>query len=196
MEKFYLYIVLTRTNTVMSRLIQILKNDAYTHASISLDKELNYMYSFGRRNMYNPFIGRFRKEDINEGVYKLCEALPGAIIEVEVSKQQYQKAKIILDHFISNSHLYKYNYNGLVHSMLNKPACNDYSFLCSEFVYYILKESGIADLKISRNLVRPQSLLNIKGRIIYKGDLKEIELCKNWRGETIKTPFHCFDVLI
>ncbi|MBN7772276.1 hypothetical protein [Clostridium aminobutyricum] len=179
MEKCYLYIVLTRTNTVMSKLIQVVKNDAYTHAAISLDKELNHMYSFGRRNTYNPFIGRFRKEDINEGVYKFCNTLHGAIIEVEVSKQQYEKAKVILDHFISNSHLYKYNYNGLVHSMLNKPVCNDYSFLCSEFVYHILKESGIADLKISRNLVRPQNLLNIEGRMIYKGNLKKIKLSEN-----------------
>ena len=61
MEKRHLYIVLTRTNTVMSNLIQILKNDEYTHAAISLDKELNHMYSFGRRNTYNPFVGRFKK---------------------------------------------------------------------------------------------------------------------------------------
>ena len=163
----------------MSNMIRIFKNDEYTHAAISLDKELNHMYSFGRRNTYNPFIGRFRKEEINEGVYKLCNILPGAIIEVEVSKEQYEKAKVTLAHFISNSHLYKYNYKGLMHSLLNKPVCSNYRFLCSEFVYHILKESGIADLKISRNLVRPQSLLKIEGRIIYKGNLKEIKLPQN-----------------
>jgi hypothetical protein len=188
MGKYYLYIVLTRTNTVMSNLIRIFKNDEYTHAAISLDKELNHMYSFGRRNTYNPFIGRFRKEDINEGVYMFCNTLPGAIIEVEVSKQQYEKAKALLEHFISNSHLYKYNYKGLVHSLLNKPVCSDYSFLCSEFVYHILKESSIANLKISRNLVRPQSLLNIEGRMIFKGNLKEIKIPENNSyAKTIKT---------
>ncbi|MGI6553932.1 MAG: hypothetical protein ACOX2P_00620 [Bacillota bacterium] len=179
MEKRHLYIVLTRTNTVMSKLIHIFTNDKYTHAAISLDKELNQMYSFGRRSTYNPFIGRFRKEDINEGVYKLCNPLPGAIIEVEVTREQYDEAKKLLDHFIINSHLYKYNYWGILHSFLNKPACSDYSFLCSEFVYHILKESGAADLKISRNLVRPQSLLNIEGRIIYQGNLKAIKPPKN-----------------
>jgi len=179
MEKYYLYIVLTRTNTVMSNFIRIFKNDEYTHAAISLDKELNNMYSFGRRNTHNPFIGRFKRESIHEGIYKFCNTLPGAIIEVEVSKQQYKKAKETVDHFISNSHIYKYNYKGLVHSLLNKPVCDDYRFLCSEFVYYVLKESGIADLEISRNLVRPQTLLNIEGRMIYKGNLKEIKLLEN-----------------
>jgi hypothetical protein len=188
MEKSYLYIVLTRTNTMISRLIQLFKNDEYTHAAISLDKELNYMYSFSRRNSYNPFIGRFKKEDINEGLYKFCDTLPGAIIEIEVSREQHEKAKALLEHFISNSSLYKYNYKGLLHSLLNKPASSDYRFLCSEFVYHILKESGIIDFNISRNLVRPQSLLNIEGRLIYKGNLKEIKSRKNnWNTKKIET---------
>lgn len=176
MEKHYLYIVLTRTNTVMSKLIGIFKNDEYTHAAISLDKGLNHMYSFGRRDTYNPFIGRFKKEDINQGIYKRCKTLPGAIIEIEVSKQQYENAKVLLNNFISNSDNYKYNYKGLVHSLLNKEVCTDNRFLCSEFVYYILNESGVADFKISRNLVRPQNLINIEGNIIYKGNLKEMNL--------------------
>lgn len=188
MEKSYLYIVLTRTNTVISRLIQLFKNDEYTHAAISLDKELNYMYSFSRRNTYNPFIGRFKKEDINEGLYKFCDTLPGVIIKIEVSREQHEKAKALLEHFISNSSLYKYNYKGLLNSLLNKPASSDDRFLCSEFVYHILKESGIIDFNISRNLVRPQSLLNIEGRIIYKGNLKEIKSRKNnWNTKKIET---------
>lgn len=182
MEKMHLYIVLTRTDTVISRLIQLIKNDEYTHASISLDKELNYMYSFSRRNTYNPFIGRFRKEDINEGLYKLCDTLHGVIIEVDVSREQHEKAKALLGHFITNSSYYKYNYMGLLYNLLNKPASRDDRFLCSEFVYHILKESGIADFNISKNLVRPQDLAGIEGRIVYKGNLKEIKSRKNKRN--------------
>lgn len=48
MEKFYVYVVLTRTNTVISRLIQLFKKDEFTHAAISLDRDLANMYSFGR----------------------------------------------------------------------------------------------------------------------------------------------------
>lgn len=49
MEKFYVYVVLTRTNTVISRLIQLFKKDEFTHAAISLDRDLANMYSFGRK---------------------------------------------------------------------------------------------------------------------------------------------------
>lgn len=176
MKRYYIYIVLTRTNTVISRIIHFIKKDKYTHASISLDKELNQMYSFGRKWTYNPFIGRFRKEDINEGVYKLCNTLPGAVIEIEVTKQQYEKAQELIEHFNANTHRYKYNYRGLLDCMRNKSYFSNDRFLCSEFVYYILNESGIADFNISRNLVRPQSLLSIDGKVIYEGDLKVFKL--------------------
>lgn len=174
MKNYYLYIVLTRTNTGISKIIQIIKKDEYTHAAISLDKNFHRMYSFGRRKTYNPFIGRLKKEDMNEGLYKTCNILPGAVIEVEVSQQQYEKAKELVEHFIRNSNSYKYNYLGLIYCLMNKTAYRDDKFLCSEFVYYILKESGIADLKMPRNLVRPQSLLNI-GKVIYNGNLKEFK---------------------
>lgn len=173
MEKHYLYIVLTRTNTVISKIIQLVKNDEYTHAAISLDKELNYMYSFSRKYTYNPFYGSFNQEKINKGVYKCHKILPGIIIEIKVSKEQYENAKKLLDNFLYNSKDYKYNYKGLINSLFNKAACCDNRFLCSEFVYYILKENGIVDFQIPRNLVRPQNLLRLKGKIIYKGDLKQ-----------------------
>ncbi|MBS4538375.1 hypothetical protein GOQ27_07855 [Clostridium sp. D2Q-11] len=174
MEKYYLYIVLSRPNTAVSKMIKLIKNDQFTHASISLDKDIEYMYSFGRRNTYNPFIGRFKQEDINEGIYRFHRDVPGLVMEVETTKEQYERAKILLDHFILNSDSYKYNYKGLIYNLLNKPVCKDDRFLCSEFVYYILNESYIADLKVSRNLVRPQNLLNIEGEIIYEGNLKQI----------------------
>jgi hypothetical protein len=179
MEKNNLYIVLARTNTMISRLIQFFKNDEYTHAAISLDKGLENMYSFSRKHTYNPFIGRFKREDVNEGLYKFCDTLPGLIIEIEVSREQYEKANELLEHFITNSSFYKYNYKGLLYSLLNKPSSSPNRFLCSEFVYHILKESGIIDFNIAGNLVRPQSLLNIDGRIIYEGNLRETKLPNN-----------------
>lgn len=179
MEKYYLYIVLTRTSTVVSRLIRFFMKDEYTHAAISLDKELENMYSFGRKNAYNPFIGGFNQEYLNKGVYKFCKILPGVIMEVEVSKQQYEKAKVLLDLFISNPKHYKYNYKGLLNSLFNQEASCDDRFLCSEFVYYILNNSGIVDFEISRNLVRPQNLLNLNSKMTYKGNLKELKLQNN-----------------
>jgi hypothetical protein len=179
MGKYYLYVVLTRTNTMISKLISLIKDDEFTHASISLDKELNNMYSFSRKHTYNPFVGVFRQEKIDKGIYKLQKSLHGAIIEIEVSKQQYEDATSLLNHFINNSDQYRYNYKGLLDGILNKESYYDDKFLCSEFVYYILNESGIIDLNISRNLVRPQNLLSLDGSIIYRGNLKQLKYKDN-----------------
>lgn len=167
-----IYIVLTRTNTILSRLIGAIKNDEYTHASISLNKDLSIMYSFGRKYTYNPFVGRFVKENLNEGVFALQNKLKGLVLEIEVTPEQYDKINALLNKFISNSNSYKYNYYGLINSLLNKESYSDDKFLCSEFVYYILNECGVVNLNKSRNLIRPQDLLNIKGRVLYKGNLK------------------------
>ncbi len=182
-----LYIVLTRTNTVISKLIHIIKNDEYTHAAIAFDRGLNHMYSFGRKHTLNPFIGMFRQEEVNRGVYRLCKTVPSLVIEIQVSNRQYDKAQALLNHFILNSNFYKYNYMGLLHGLLSRPVCYGNRFLCSEFVYHILKESGVVDLGKPRNLIRPQNLMAVKGKIVYKGNLNSIKSTyKNWGSDGVK----------
>ena len=172
-QEYCLYLVLTRPKTTISRLIQLITKDEYTHAAISLDNKLKNMYSFGRKTFYNPFYGGFVQERLDQGLYKRHKTLPGIIMEIEVSKKQYMHAKYLLKHFISQRNSYKYNYKGLLYNLLQKESCCRSRFLCSEFVYFFLQECGITDFKISRNLVRPQSLLQIKASIVYQGNLKQ-----------------------
>lgn len=190
MRKCPIYIVLTRTNTVISKLIHNFTNDRYTHASISLDRELKYMYSFGRKWTYNPFIGGFKHEDINEGGYKFSKVLPGVIIELQVTEEQYNKVNMLLDQFICNSEYYKYNYLGLINNLRHKEVCYANRFLCSEFVYYILNESGIVDFKKPRNLVRPEDFLKLEGKIVFEGDIKTFKLTESIKRHIIPYEFY------
>lgn len=180
MKNKKIYIILTRTNTILSRLIGFINEDEYTHASISLDRELKQMYSFGRKYSYNPFIGCFVKENLNEGVFGRQNNLYGLVMEIQVSREQYGKVENLINGFILNNNLYKYNYIGLLNCLLNREFCNDNRFLCSEFVYYILNISNIVSFDKPGNLVRPQDLLNIKGRVVFSGNLKKAI----WSGKT------------
>src|SRR5690554_6615617 len=112
MEKYHLYVVFTRAKTIVSRLIHFVSKDEFTHSAISFHKDLRLMYSFARKNTYNPFIGRFRTEELDKGVYGLQKKLPGVVIEIEVTKEQYEKAKKLVDEFVRNIDKYKYNYFG------------------------------------------------------------------------------------
>ena len=183
MKNRQIYIILTRTNTVLSNLISLIKNDEYTHASISFDKDLNTMYSFGRKHTYNPFVGCFVKENLYNGVFRFHNKLKGQVLELNVTEEQYDEATKLLYDFVSNSNYFKYNYLGLINSLFNRESFCDDRFLCSEFVYYILNKAGIAELNKPRNLVRPQDLLNITSEIVFEGNLKSNQFTKDNRNK-------------
>ena len=183
MKNRQIYIILTRTNTVLSNLISLIKNDEYTHASISFDKDLNTMYSFGRKHTYNPFVGCFVKENLYNGVFRFHNKLKGQVLKLKVTGEQYDEVTKLLYDFVSNSNYFKYNYLGLINSLLNRESFCDERFLCSEFVYYVLNKAGIAELNKPRNLVRPQDLLNITSEIVFEGNLKSNQFTKDNRNK-------------
>jgi hypothetical protein len=182
--RYCIYVVLSRSQAVLSQVIRILKRDEYTHAALSLDRELRYMFSFGRRRRSNPFIGCYKRECLDEGFYRCCCRLPGAVIEVPVSPAQYSAVCGRIQDFLLNSHRYDYNYIGLIGNLVGMPYRNDNRFFCSEFVYHVLHKSGICDFGIPRNLVRPQDLSRLDGAVIYKGDLKKYAPEKDPYGTT------------
>lgn len=165
-----IYIVLSRSETVLSRMVNKLTGAEVTHAAISLDSELEYMFSFGRRWASNPFIGCFHRERIDEGIYKKADQLPGVVIELRVTPAQYRAVSKMISDFLLNYHRYEFNYLGLIKQALGRHHTEDNRFFCSEFVYHVLHSCGICDFKRPRSSVHPQELLSL-GRIVYRGDL-------------------------
>ena len=88
-----IYIILTNSGTILSRVIKLYTRKEYTHVSISLDKRLRKMYSFGRLNPYNPFIGGFVHESKNHGTFKRFVNTTTCIYSIEVEDEQYEKIK-------------------------------------------------------------------------------------------------------
>jgi hypothetical protein len=168
----YVYAVLSKSPTILSRAIHGIKGDGYTHAALSLDRHLDFMFSFGRRRAYNPFIGCFKRESMNEGIYKNIAVLPGAVLEIPVTREQYDAVCRHVGKFLLDAHTYSYNYFGLMGNLIGVARKDNKRFFCSEFVYHILHESGVCDLGIPRGMVRPQTLLHLRGRVIFEGDLK------------------------
>jgi hypothetical protein len=165
------FIVLTRSPTILSRLIHRVTRDKYTHAALALDENLEYMFSFGRRRVSNPFIGCFKRESLNDEIYGACTELPGVIAEIPVTPVQYATIRGMVESFLLNHHNYSYNTLGLIRNLIRLPAENSTRFFCSEFVYYVLRESGVCDFGEISGSVRPEMLLKINGRIAFEGDL-------------------------
>jgi hypothetical protein len=191
MNKRYLYVVLLRTNTFLSRSIHILKKDKYTHAMLATRDDLVELYSFARKSARNPFIGGFKCETVSGGVYCRMDELPGAIIRLAVTAKQFRDTVALIEQFKARANYYKYNYIGMLSSGLVNFRAGERRFFCSEFVYYVLCSAGIVDFGIPRHKVRPQMLMNLGGKIIYEGDLHTYY----WHKQQQDMPSSVYDTL-
>ena len=167
----HIYIIFTRTNTVLSNLIGLFSGSKYTHASLSFEQSLDRMYSFSRKNPRNPFVGQFMQESLCAGVYARQTKLPGLVMELEITETEYRQLSELINRFLSNSQNYKYNYLGLLGCLFGVETRFENRFVCSSFVYHALSKCHICDLGIPVSLIRPEHLLKIEGRTIYEGDL-------------------------
>ncbi|MDD4035967.1 MAG: hypothetical protein PHS45_01410 [Bacilli bacterium] len=140
MEKKKIYIVLTDTGTILNRIIKLYTNKPYNHVSLSLDSQLIELYSFARKKYYNPLIGGFVKEDINNPILVKSKC---AIYCLETDAGTYDKIISNIQKFNSNKNKYSYNILGLIGVILRKEFRRKNKYFCSQFVATILKDSGI-----------------------------------------------------
>ena len=108
-----IYVVLTHTGTILSRITKSYTKDEFSHCSISLDIQLNHMYSFGRLNPYNAFWGGFVHEYIDKGTFKRFYKTVAKIYVLRVSDEQYEKIKNTIMKIQANKEKYKFNILGL-----------------------------------------------------------------------------------
>jgi len=167
-----IYIVLTYTGTFLSRIIKSYTKDEFSHISISLDAELNQMYSFGRLTPYTPLIAGFVHEYKNKGTYKRFYNTRSKIYSLDVTEEQYENISNNIRNMESNKEIYKFNIIGLFAAGFHKTIKKERYFYCAEFVKYLFEEANIdADLP---NPVRPEDFKSIIGlREVYKGLLRK-----------------------
>ena len=169
-----IYLVLTHTGTVLSRIIKSFTKDEFSHISISLDIELNQMYSFGRRNPYIPLFAGFVHEDINNGIYKRFKHTITKIYSLEVTDKQYDKIIKMIKQFEKNQDIYKFNIIGLFAAGFHKNIRIGKSFYCAEFIKYLFEKSEM-NLDIP-NPPKPEDFKNIMGiKEVYTGVLQDYE---------------------
>ena len=87
------YIVLTYTGTILSKIVKLYTRKEFSHVSISLDENLDEMYSFGRLHPYNPVWGGFVHENKNKGTYKRFNKTKTRIYSIQVNDEQYESVK-------------------------------------------------------------------------------------------------------
>lgn len=168
------FILLTNTGTLFTKVIQGYTRAPYNHASISFNRELSELYSFGRKNPNNPLNGGFVKEDLQTGTFSKYPNTTCVIYELRVTERDVAKMKRVLQAFIRKNHKYFYNILGVLGIALKEPIEFSNSYFCSQFVAEILQRSGVRLWDKLPALVTPDDFRQCdRLQLIYEGKLNE-----------------------
>ena len=171
-----IYIVISQTGTVLSRILKFITGAEYNHVSIGLSKDLQYMYSFGRKNPYNPFFGGFVLESKNFGTFKRFSNTKVKVLSIDVNSDTYKAITERMEYMLNNKNDFGYNYLGLYLALFKIAKKSEKRFYCSEFVKQILLDYDIEGSKMLEDIPipRPIDFLDIPNTdTIYIGKLKD-----------------------
>jgi hypothetical protein len=164
------YVLLTDTGTVLTKMIKLYTKKPHNHASIALDDQLWDVYSFGRKRPRNPFLAGFVRENIRGGIFRNADC---AIYCCTLSEKQYDAICQKIKEIEKNKGEYRYNLLGLFAVMFNWELDRKNAFFCSHFVAALLEESGV---KINKqkplSLVTPDDIKESASlELVYEGKL-------------------------
>ena len=142
-----IYILLTRSGTLLSNLVYAVTGANYTHASLAFDEDLSCLYSSTRKNGYTMFPAGPSREYLNRGVFRLRENVPCALYALDVSDEAYTRARRRAEHMMAHGSLYQFNVIGLALCGMHIRWKRRRHYFCSQFVSEVLQKSGAGAAK-------------------------------------------------
>ena len=170
-----IYILLTRSGTLLSKLVYAVTGASYTHASMAFDEELNCLYSSTRKNGYTMLPAGPSKEYLNKGVFRLRGDAPCALYALDVTDEAYVRARRRAEHMMARGELYRFNTLGLILCALHIRWQRRRHYFCSQFVSEVLQKSGALDLPKPSTLMHPSDYAELPQlRCLYRGTLADL----------------------
>ena len=137
--------------------------DKYTHALISLDTDLDEVYSFGSLG--------FEKASINKD--DLWLTTDDCYIAVMfITKEEFQNVKKYLAHMKKVEKETTYAYSNLVRMFAGKPISNNKRLVCSTFTAYVLQAANPKLMHRDYSRMRPEDI-TILPRAFYVMNFKD-----------------------
>lgn len=154
----YIYLLFTRSNTLMSRAIFLFTGDEYTHVSICADDALKDFYSFGRRMPNRMLPAGFTKESVDAGLYRRNSEMPCRLVRIKAEQRDVERIRTILGFFYRYRFQYKYSILGIVCCKLGIRYQRIQHRFCSQFVSELLQECSIMQRDREPSLIKPSDL--------------------------------------
>lgn len=170
-----IYILLTRSSTILSKMVHFVTDDTYTHASIAFDENLKTLYTSSRKNGRTLFPAGPCTESLNSGYYKRHDKIPCAVYELRVSDEAYEKAKQEVEQIMEEADQYHFNIIGLLLCQLNIPYHRKHYFFCSQFVSEVLQRSQAVALPKDTSLMKPSDYMRLPDLMCrFQGYISEL----------------------
>lgn len=165
-----IYVIQMSTKTIPARLISLFTMSKYSHVAISLNKNCDVTYSFGRRNIYSILNSGFVVEHKNGKFFKRFNDTNCRIYELNVTDKQYSDLVRIIKYMKKHSNNYNYDYLGIFLRYLKIPVSFKNKYVCSYFVAELLKEAHIYNFDKKTFFIKPKDFSKFDGfHLIYTG---------------------------
>ena len=169
------YILLTRSTTIVSRFVGIFTGDKFTHAALSCDRDLKTLCSFSRRHPALLLPAGLMTEQLRGGYYQSHCKIPCALLILYVDDSTYGALQKRLSRMLLSRKRYHYHILGLLRCRLGLKSYHPTKYFCSRFVAELLEESGAVTLPKDASLMRPQDFLSLpEVTCVFQGRLKDL----------------------
>ncbi len=165
-----MYLVLSQTGSLLSKILKKITKAKYNHSSISLSGDMTNMYSFGRLKLYNAFRGGYVRESINEGMFKRFKDTDAAVFVITISEDTYDGIRERLEEMYRHKDKYRYNTMGLFTAFFGRHLKRKNKYYCSDFVFEVLTDFDIIPPSSFGEIVKPIDFYtHFRDSLIFEG---------------------------
>lgn len=171
-----IFIVLSSTNTTLAKSIRKCTGTEFSHTSLALDNNFEEMYSFSRRKTNNPFVGRFKRESFDTGIFAKSKDCLCQIYTAQVSDEQIDKIKEKLEYFSKSKKTFKFNNLGLFACWFKIKFPRKYKRVCSQFVSECV-DYACPEIILPKHywIMQPEDFKFAKNiDLMYRGNMSDI----------------------
>ena len=137
----YVYVVFSSTQYMIAKCIRLLTRHRYNHVSISLDGNLQTLYSFARRYEDTPFCGGFVVET-PERYIRRNVAASVQVCAIPVTDKQHATIRAHLETYQANATDYVYNYIGALTFLFRRRVALEKCHTCVDFATELVSMTG------------------------------------------------------
>lgn len=197
-DYYPLYIILMKNISPLGSVIRAYTKEEYSHSAISFDASMDDVYTFGNSVIKKP-LGRqksfgaahesFRK---NSFKFSYSSKTEYSLYVMFFKKDEIDRIKKKVDEIFLHHDEYKYNVEGLISYIFNRPKTDPKKLFCSQFVALVINSGRNGILNKDPSLYSPVGLTTIRG--ICHVETGHIEDYDQYRVE--KKTHAVFDSLI